>query len=220
MASDQTKLPSSWSSDGRFLLFTNYNSSTGADLWVVPMVGDRTPSLVLQTPFRERYGEFSPEGRWVAYESNESMREEVYVRPFVPPTPEASTFASATADKSADKAAGLPGASTATATAGGQWQVSTAGGIHPAWRRDGKELYYLNPAGAMMAVPIAVAGGGLEPGAPVVLFPTHIVGGGVDGGTGRQYDVAADGRFLINTEIPVDAAPITLIQNWTPEAKK
>ena len=126
----------------------------------------------------------------------------MYVRPFVPPT-------------DATRAA-----ATAPATAGGQWQVSTAGGIHPVWRRDGKELYYQNAEGAMMAAPITVVGTTLEPGAPVVLFPTRIVGGGVDGGVGRQYDVAPDGRFLINTELPGDAAPITLIQNWQPDAKK
>ena len=51
----------------------------------------------------------------------------------------------------------------------------------------------------MMAAPITVTGATLEPGAPVVLFPTRIVGGGVDAGQGRQYDVAPDGRFLINT---------------------
>jgi len=59
----------------------------------------------------------------------------------------------------------------------------------------------------------------LEPGAPVVLFPTRIVDGGVGAVNGRQYDVAPDGRFLINTELPGDAAPITLIQNWNPGAK-
>jgi hypothetical protein len=99
--------------------------------------------------------------------------------------------------------------------------VSTAGGIHPVWRPDGKELYYLNPAGAMMAAPITVTGATLEPGAPVVLFPTRIYGGGVErAGQGRQYDVAPDGRFLINTVLDEASAPITLLQNWNPEAKK
>jgi hypothetical protein len=88
------------------------------------------------------------------------------------------------------------------------------------WRRDGKELYYVNPAGAMMAVPITVVGAGLEPGAPAVLFPTRIVGGGDVAENARQYDVAPDGRFLINTELPGDATPITLIQHWNPDAKK
>jgi hypothetical protein len=114
-----------------------------------------------------------------------------------------------------------PGAAgTGAAAATGQWQVSTAGGIHPVWRPDGKELYYVDPAGAMMAAPISVAGATLEPGAPVVLFPTHIVGGGMDAQLGPQYDVAADGRLLINTELVSANAPITLIQNWNPEVKK
>ncbi len=77
------------------------------------------------------------------------------------------------------------------------------GGRHrfAVWRRDGKELYYLNPAGAMMAAPITVTGATLAPGAPEVLFRTHISGGGVDAQQGRQYNVAPDGRFLINTEL-------------------
>ena len=131
----------------------------------------------------------------MAYQSNESGRNEIYVRPFVPPG----------------------AAGTAAGAAGGQWQVSTAGGIYPVWRPDGKELYYLNPAGAMMAAPITVTGATLAPGAPVVLFPTRIFGGGVDAQQGRQYDVAPDGRFLINTELDSAAAPITLLMNWQPE---
>jgi hypothetical protein len=72
----------------------------------------------------------------------------------------------------------------------------------------------------MVAVSITVTGATFAPGAPLVLFPTRIVGGGVDAQQGRQYDVAPDGRFLINTELDSAAAPITLIQNWNPEAMK
>jgi Tol biopolymer transport system component len=198
VASDQVKTPESWSADGRFLLYRSIDPQTSLDLWIVPMVGDRTPSVFLKTPFREGYGAFSPDGRWVAYESNESGRNEIYVRPFVPPS-----------------TGGTPPAPT-----GGQWQVSTAGGIYPRWRPDGKELYYLNPAGAMMAAPITVTGATFAPGAPIVLFPTRIVGGGEDAAQARQYDVAPNGRFLINTELDTVAAPITLLQNWNPEAKK
>jgi serine/threonine protein kinase/Tol biopolymer transport system component len=205
VASDQVKTPESWSADGRYLLYRSIDPQTSLDLWVLPMFGDRTPSVFLKTPFREGYGAFSPDGRWVAYESNESGRNEIYIRPFVPPSRAAS----------ADKPAGKP-----PTPAGGQWQISTAGGIYPRWRPDGKELYYLNPAGAMMAAPIAVIGATLAPGAPVVLFPTRIVGGGEDIAQGRQYDVASDGRFLINTVLDTAAAPITLLQNWNPEAKK
>ena len=62
-----------------------------------------------------------------------------------------------------------------------------AGGVFPAWRPDGKELYYLNPAGVMMAASITVTGTTLAPGAPVVLFATRVAGGGVDAQQGRQY---------------------------------
>jgi Tol biopolymer transport system component len=195
----------SWSADGRFLMFSrNARGPSNADLWVVPMDGDRTPSPFLQTRFRELYGAFSPDGRWVAYQSDESGRPEIYVRPFVPP--------SRTASKSAE-AAGSSGV-------GGQWQVSTTGGIMPLWRADGKEIYYLNPAGAMMAAPITATSVSIEPGEPVVLFPTRISGGGVDVQQHRQYDVARDGRFLINTVLDEAAAPITLLMNWRPEGKK
>ena len=67
----------------------------------------------------------------------------------------------------------------------------------------------------MMAVPVTVTGAVLEPGAPMRLFPTRIVGGGADS-PWRQYDVAPDGRFLINTEVDTAGAPITLLQNWAP----
>jgi hypothetical protein len=94
----------------------------------------------------------------VAYVSNESGRDEIYVRPFV----------RAGASTPTDGAVGGPAA--------GQWQVSTAGGNFPRWRADGKELYYIGPDGQLMAAPIAYAGATLDPGAPVALFQTHIFG--------------------------------------------
>ena len=54
----------------------------------------------------------------------------------------------------------------------------------------------------------------------MALFETRVSGGGVDNGQGRQYDVARDGRFLINTVLDDAAAPITLLQNWHPGLKK
>jgi Tol biopolymer transport system component len=196
VSSDQAKNATHWSPDGRFLLFLSIDPQTSYELSVLPMEGNRDPSALMTSPFREASGAFSPDARWVAYMSNESGQNEIYVRTFVPPGP----------------------AGVAVAAAGGQWQVSTAGGIFPVWRPDGKELYFINPAGAMMAAPIAVTGSTLEPGVPVVLFPTRVVGGGVDAQYGRQYDVAPDGRFLINTELDRAAAPITMLMHWNPEA--
>ena len=98
---------------------------------------------------------------------------------------------------------------------GGQWQVSTAGGTAPRWRPDGKELYYIAPDGRLMVVPIAVQGATIEPGAPAPLFQTRIFGGGTYANL-PQYDVARDGRFLINVAVEEGTSPITLIQNWKP----
>ena len=83
----------------------------------------------------------------------------------------------------------------------------TAGGVYPVWRRHGRELYYLDPEGTMMGVPITVSRAKLALGSAFVLFPTRILGGGLDRGLGPQYDVAPDGRFLINTVLDNAAAP-------------
>ena len=116
VASNQLKTPLSWSSDGRFLLYLSLDPQTNVDLWVVPMVGEHTPSVFLKTPFRETNAAFSPDGQWVAYQSNESGRPEIYVRRFDPPG--------------------------AMATTAPQSQISTAGGIMPALaiRRQGTVL--------------------------------------------------------------------------------
>ena len=187
-----------WSLDGRFLLYHSTDPQTNRDLWVLPMEGDRKPWVFLKTTFNERFGAFSPDGRWVAYMSNESGRDEIYIRPFAVPTASAAN----------------------TRAAGGQWQVSTAGGIYPRWRNDGQELYYLGPRGEMMAASIVSTATALTPGAPVVLFPTLTYGGGVDTQLGRQYDVTRDGRFLLNTVLDDATTPITVLMNWNPAAKK
>jgi Tol biopolymer transport system component len=189
---------SSWSADGQYLLYFRLVSGSAIDLWVLPMTGTRKPFAFLQSSFEKVWGQFSPDGRWVAYESNESGQNEIYVRRFV-----------------------VPGdAADSTAAQAGQWQVSTAGGIFPMWRADGKELFYIDQAGMMMAAPITVTASAAVPGTPVTLFQTNILGGGTDNEQGRQYDVAPDGRFMINRVLDSAATPITLILNWNPDATK
>jgi Tol biopolymer transport system component len=198
LLSQKAQYPTSWSADGRYLLYFSFDPGPNPDLWVLQMTGTRKPFAFLQSSFTKVWGQFSPDGRWVAYESNESGRFEIYVRRFV-----------------------VPGnVVDSTAAQAGQWQVSTAGGVSPTWRADGKELFYVDPAGMMMAAPITDTGSTVVPGTPVVLFQTSVLGGGIDNGQGRQYDVAPDGRFMINRVLDSTAAPITLIQNWNPEAKQ
>jgi serine/threonine protein kinase/Tol biopolymer transport system component len=176
-----TKLPSSWSADGRFVLYMTTapgSSATGIDLWVLPLFGDRKPFPYLQTRFNEGDGMFSPDGRWVAYRSNDSGRNEVYVAAF-------------------------PGA-------GGKRQISTAGGVAPRWRRDGKEIFYLDLNSTLMAAAVNGQGGSFEVASVKPLFETRAV-------SNYPYDVSADGqRFLIvHTANEAGAAGITVAVNGT-----
>jgi Tol biopolymer transport system component len=136
-----------WSPDGRFLLYAvNEALNTLIDLWVVPTDG-RKPVPFLQTRFNEEQGRFSPDGRWVAYVSDQSGIMEVYVRVFAP-----------------DFSAG-------SASTGGSVQVSRGGGTAPRWRGDGNELFYLAPDGKMMAVAVT-AGLEFRGASPIPLFQT------------------------------------------------
>ena len=74
-------LPTDWS-DARFAIFFNTALKTGNDLWVLPLSGDRQAFPFLQTEFSELHGRLSPDGRWLAYESNETGAAKVYVQTF------------------------------------------------------------------------------------------------------------------------------------------
>ena len=117
-------VPKSWSPDGRFIIYAQINPGTGADLLAIPVEPDAKPFVLAQTPANEDQGQFSPDGHWVAYTSNESGLSEIYVIPF-PPSP-----------------------------SGGKWLVSRGGGVQPRWRRNGKELFYISPDWKMMAVDV------------------------------------------------------------------
>jgi serine/threonine-protein kinase len=77
-------VPMSWSPDGQTLAFIEVNPDTGFDLWVMS-VQERKPKLFLRTPFNESVPRFSPDGRWLAYMSNESGRNEIYMQPYPGP---------------------------------------------------------------------------------------------------------------------------------------
>jgi Tol biopolymer transport system component len=80
----QAKQITDWSRDGRYLLYRSVATSPtpDMDIWAVALEGDRTPVALVRTTFEERDAQFSPDGTWVAYQSNESGRHEVYVHPF------------------------------------------------------------------------------------------------------------------------------------------
>jgi Tol biopolymer transport system component len=78
-------IPNDWSSDGRFLVTTTNDPKTRGDIWTVPLGGDRTPAPFANSSYDESSGQFSPDGRWIAYRSDESGRFEIYVQPFPGP---------------------------------------------------------------------------------------------------------------------------------------
>jgi Tol biopolymer transport system component len=186
--SSERLVTNSVSPDGRWLSFTKLPGNGTASIGYVALNGDRKARAFGPSEFDARASQFSPNGHWMAYQSNKSGRYDIWVAPFPGP--------------------------------GGEWQVSTAGGVQVRWSPDGKELYYIAPDSQLMAVPFAVNGAMPELGAPTPLFQTRIWGGGTTPNQGQQYDVAPDGRFLINvTTEDAPTSPITLLLNWKPPAQ-
>jgi Tol biopolymer transport system component len=82
---ENSQIPTSWSRDGKWLAFYDVSPTTNIDIWMLRLDGARKQQPFIQTPFIEHSAKFSPDGRWLAYLSNESGRAEVYVQPFPGP---------------------------------------------------------------------------------------------------------------------------------------
>jgi Tol biopolymer transport system component len=82
LESNLDKIPTSFSPDGRFLLYNVTDPKTKGDVWVLPLDGSQKPFPLLQSDFNEVNAQFSPDGHWIAYQSNESNRYEIYVTSF------------------------------------------------------------------------------------------------------------------------------------------
>jgi eukaryotic-like serine/threonine-protein kinase len=94
---------------------------------------------------------------------------------------------------------------------GVKYQVSVNGGIKPVWRRDGKELYFIGSDQKMMAATVRNTGGRLEIGTPVPLFDSNMVAR-----LNANFDVTADGRFLMPVQEHTASLPITIVMHWQP----
>jgi eukaryotic-like serine/threonine-protein kinase len=190
-------LSDDWSFDGRFLAVNT--PFPHSDLSVIPLgaiEADRKLISVQQSAFNAEAGRFSPNGRWIAYESDESGKYEIYVRPF-----------------DISVAVGTPVGKGAPAT--GKWMMSRDGGTSPLWRRDGKEMFYLSPDGMAMAVEVSTSGA-FRAGIPRALFkvPPGVL----------FWDVSPDGkRFLMAAPSPTSASsqlPFTVVLNWQSALKR
>jgi dipeptidyl aminopeptidase/acylaminoacyl peptidase len=170
-----------WSRDGRYALFRTNSRETGWDIWALPMNGDKTPQAVAQSPFDDRTAQLSPDVQWIAYESNESGRYEIYVQRF--PGPEAKARVS---------------------TAGGAQVRWRADGRELFYIAPDGRLMAVKVGEARKGQP-------LELGTPVALFTTKVesaIRGGIAHEYAVSHDGQ---RFLMNTYTEHVGSPITLV---------
>jgi len=181
----------SWSHDGRFLSYATSRASGTERPWALPMQGEPTPIPLENGSFDESRFEFSPDGRWVAYESNETGQYEVYVKEF--------------------------GGLADTVATSGKWMISKDGGFNPRWRADGKELVYTSlDLATLMSVSVDL-GRSFQAGTPRALFELPVD----RGGTGRVAPTADLKRFLMTIPVVRKAAQtFTVMLNWTSVPKK
>ncbi len=186
------QMPTDWSPDGRFIAFVNTGfprlaNETQGDVWVFDLARGRKPIPLQNTRFHEANPAFSPDGKWLAFTSDQSGRPELYVQAF----------------RSGD----APG------MIGERHLVSSAGALAVRWRRDGKELFYLGFDGRVQAVPVRLSS---KPdfGPAKALFTIsaearaaiHSVLG---------FDVSADGnRFVIPVVTSPESPSLVVTQNW------
>jgi serine/threonine protein kinase len=184
-------MPRGWSADGNYVVFEYHAaaSNSAGELWVAPLKpGEAEHPLVRNI---SSFGtDLSPDGKWLAYTSDESGRLEVYVIPF------------------------SPGASPDNALASGRWQISADGGNQPRWSHTGKELFFANPSGTTLyAASIKTEAAKFQSNDVRKLFdlPLHPAW--------AFYDVGWDGNIYMFRYVGRETSPLTVLLNWQPPGK-
>lgn len=186
------QIPLDWSSDGRFVLFATSGFPTRAlesqgDIYIVDMQRGRKTIPLLNTRFHEGQAAFSPDGKWLAFTSDETGRTEVYLQRFE--------------------------GGDAPRLTGDRHPVSKQGVLALRWRADGKELFYVGGDGSLYAVPVAL-GRELKTGEPARLFKLNLHAMAALHSL-FGFDVSADGRrFLIPTVATPETGSIIVVRNW------
>jgi Tol biopolymer transport system component len=194
LPSGELKAALDWSRDGRWLLYGTRHPKTGLDLWAAPMAGGGKPVPVTDARFDETAGQFSPDGRWVAYQSNESRPVQIYIRPFPG-----------------------PGSPRQLTTAGGsqpRWRPDGKELFYVGL--DGRLMAVPIAVGADRQLETGTA--------VALFRPQLAAGPNINSGTTgsrAQYAVARDGRFLMNLTVAgATPTPITVVLNWDAALKK
>src|SRR5262249_50372528 len=178
-------IPTSISPDGHTLAFIRQSSETGvADIYTMSLAGDSALKAFVKTPGYDGGAQFSPDGRWLAYASNESGQFEVYVQPY--PGPDRKR------------------------------PVSTKGGTHPKWNRNGKELFYRD-GNKMMVVGVSTRDGEINLSTPRVLFDQRYLFGSAQ--TVANFDVSLDGQRFVMVKDDSASGRLNIVLNWFEELK-
>ena len=184
------RLPTDWSRDGRFVVYSAPDPRTRFDIWYAPAPAGRidasAATKVVATTAVESQGQLSPDGKWLAYASADSIVGDVYVRSF----PTGSTV----------------------------WRVTTNGAADPRWRADGRELYFatLEDVGvSFWAAPVESTGAdAFRTSAPQKLFEQPAIGYNIQSNL-WTYSPSPDGkRFLVNRATDAGLPTLNVITNW------
>jgi len=179
-------LARSWSADGNYILIEHHSvdPNSPGEIWKVPLKSGEAPHPLLRNI--SSFGtDLSPDGKWLAYTSEESGRLEVYVVPF------------------------NPLASPDNVLAAGRWQVSTEGGNQPRWSPNGKELFFANPSGtALYSASVRSETGKLEFTNVRKLFdlPLHPAW--------AFYDIGRDGKIYLSRYVGRQSSTLNMLLNW------
>ena len=189
--SELPKFPMDWSADGRFLLYDTLDRQRGFDIWALPLEGTRTPVPLVQTDFNEGLAQFSPDGRWVAYQSDRTGRVEVYLRPFPGP--------------GADVRVSVDGGSQV------RWSPDATELFYVA--ADNRLM--------AVPIRILSDGKAIEPGTPTALFTTILSGAAGPTYKQQYMVSPDGKSFVMQSAVgQPTASPVTVIVNWKPKTRR
>ena len=187
-------VPTDWSPDGRFILYNNsalpaITNDYPSDVFAVDLARGRKVIPLLKTPFYENSAVFSPDGRWLAFLSNESGEAQIYMQ-------------------------ALDRGNDSLRVVGERFLISPRGAQCLRWRKDGKELFYLGSEGRVYSVPLVISSGRVRAGQPEALFTIDAEARATIHAA-PSFDVSADGsRFVIPSMRPGESSALVVLQDW------
>jgi len=191
--SDSSEIPTAWSPDGRYMVFSRFKppGQAGVDTWLLSLSGEPKASPFIESPFDKAQARISPDGRWLAYTTNDSGIYQIMVQSFPDPT---------------------RGRWQITAQGGiePKWRHDGRELYYLAY--DGNLM--------AVPIKETRPDQPFEAGAPIVLFPTTLTVSRTQSPRDRRYDVAPDGRFLIATPAATVSEPVTAVVNWAAGLEK